>query len=97
LQTTCHDLLNQPVIFENAAKIAGVPAHCERSENNVITSRISATCLRKFAARNVAFTFKNVFVVHALSQLSKNHPHFRNRGENCGTAKPVAKAVKVTQ
>jgi len=53
----CLDLLKQPVIFENAAKIAGVPAHCERSENNVITSRISATCLKKIAAQNVAFTF----------------------------------------
>jgi len=52
---------------------------------------------KKIAAQNVAFTFKNVCVVHALSPTFKNHPHFLNRGENCGTAKTVAKAVKVTQ
>jgi len=67
--------LNKPVIFENAAEIAGVPAHCERSENNAITSGISATCLRKFAARNIAFTLKNVFVVHALSPTYKKTTH----------------------
>jgi len=68
--------LKKPVIFENAAEIAGVPAHYERSENNAITSGISATCLRKFAARNVAFTFKNVLVVHALPPAVKKPPTF---------------------
>ena len=45
-------------IFKNAAKIAIVPAHCDRSKNNALLfSSTWTTCLRKLAARNVNFTF----------------------------------------
>ena len=59
--------------LRKCGKIARVPTHCERSENNTITFAHLSHVITEFAGRNVAFTLKIYLLFMCCHQLSKQH------------------------